>query len=469
MSRESRGDCKMINAKNLLAKLPPTDKDFSKPCPPPQDLVIVVLDDDPTGTQTVHDVLVITQWTVEILTEAFQEPIFYVLTNSRSLSNEEAYNLVGEICRSLARTADELKKQLLIITRGDSTLRGHFLTETQAVVDHLFLKQTLIAFVPAFFEGGRYTIENVHYVQEGDRLIPVSETPFAEDKTFGFNCSNLYEYIIEKDNSIDRTTIFDLSIDEIRADTTDQLLAKILDHKNKKYLNINATDQSDLNKVAKVLTGFPALGNNLLIRSAASLVPSMAGIDLKPALSVDQMSLPAGQGLIVVGSYVPKSTNQLKYLLEHNQLSAHEIDVTLLSGARKNHYIGLCADAISRSMNKGNDCVVFTSRKLQSGQNAEMSLQIVNEVANGINSIISGLKQAPSFLIAKGGITSSDIATKVLNIKKARVMGQLLAGVPVWKPSEHSKFPDMPYIIFPGNVGNEDSLSLAYRKMKMTH
>jgi uncharacterized protein YgbK (DUF1537 family) len=67
-------------------------------------------------------------------------------------------------------------------------------------------------------------------------------------------------------------------------------------------------------------------------------------------------------------------------------------------------------------------------------------------------------------LIAKGGITSSDIATKSLKVKLAMVAGSILPGVPVWKLGEESLFPGMHYVIFPGNVGGDDALSLAVAK-----
>ena len=49
---------------------------------------IIVLDDDPTGVQTVHDVSVYTDWSPESMESGFAEPgnLFFILTNSRSFS-----------------------------------------------------------------------------------------------------------------------------------------------------------------------------------------------------------------------------------------------------------------------------------------------------------------------------------------------------------------------------------------------
>ena len=37
-------------------------------------------------------------------------------------------------------------------------------------------------------------------------------------------------------------------------------------------------------------------------------------------------------------------------------------------------------------------------------------------------------------------------------------MGQIQPGIPVWKLGPESRFPGLPYIIFPGNVGSDDTL-----------
>src|SRR4051794_22199422 len=61
--------------------------------------VVVVLDDDPTGTQTVHDVPVATVWERDVLTQAVREAetLLYVLTNSRALHGPEAAALATRL------------------------------------------------------------------------------------------------------------------------------------------------------------------------------------------------------------------------------------------------------------------------------------------------------------------------------------------------------------------------------------
>ncbi|KAL6586472.1 hypothetical protein OROMI_001460 [Orobanche minor] len=161
---------------------------------------VVVLDDDPTGTQTVHDIYVLTEWTIESLVELFsQKPkCFFILTNSRSLSSEKARALVAEICSNLSAAANIVgNTDYTVVLRGDSTLRGHFPEEADAAISVIGEVDVWII-CPFFLQGGRYTIGDIHYVADSDRLIPAGETEFAKDASFGYKSSNLREWIEEK-------------------------------------------------------------------------------------------------------------------------------------------------------------------------------------------------------------------------------------------------------------------------------
>ena len=80
------------------------------------------------------------------------------------------------------------------------------------------------------------------------------------------------------------------------------------------------------------------------------------------------------------------------------------------------------------------------------------------KISDAVTSVIGKLQVKPNFIVAKGGITSSDVGTKALRVVRAKVMGQIKPGIPVWMTGEESKFPHMPYVIFPGNVGEVATL-----------
>ena len=133
---------------------------------------VVVLDDDPTGTQTVHDVAVLTHWPVDALVEELQHPdsVVYILTNSRAYPAERAREINLEIAAALRAASAITGREVAIVSRSDSTLRGHFATETRALIEGLESPVDGLLVVP-FFPEGVVTIDDVHYVDEGGWLV----------------------------------------------------------------------------------------------------------------------------------------------------------------------------------------------------------------------------------------------------------------------------------------------------------
>ncbi len=433
---------------------------------------IIVLDDDPTGTQTVNDVPVLTNWDVPVLEKEFQKdtPLFFILTNSRSLNERDTTLLHQELAGNLKLASINTNKRFFLVSRSDSTLRGHYPLEPQVLGKELFNKDFLTILIPSFFEGGRYTIGNVHYVEEENQLIPAAQTPFAKDNAFGYTQSNLYDWACEKDPTLARAEIYDLSIDELRRLNADDIAQKIASNIKKKVLIVNACDYEDLKRftiafrIAQKKVPF-----HFIFRTAASIVPVLGNVDRKPVLPGEQISEPGKAGLIMVGSYVPKTTSQLQELLDHSDISAVEITVNkLLDRNIADRELDRISSQISTYLSEGKNVVAYTSRNLKSGTGKNENISIINTISAGVVKIVKNITKKPGYLIAKGGITSSDIATKSLGIKRATIMGQALPGIPVWKSGEESKFPGLPYIIFPGNVGGKKALLELYHKLTQT-
>jgi uncharacterized protein YgbK (DUF1537 family) len=101
------------------------------------------------------------------------------------------------------------------------------------------------------------------------------------------------------------------------------------------------------------------------------------------------------------------------------------------------------------------------------GKDSKSSLKIGQKISKGLIRIIQRIQISPRYVLAKGGITSSDIATRALNVKKANVLGQILPGVPVWKLGAESRFPNLAYIVFPGNVGDDHALVDVVRQLNL--
>ena len=210
---------------------------------------IVVLDDDPTGTQTVHDVPVVTNWALPTIIEEFERetPLFYVLTNSRSLPKTQAINLAREAGTNILEASRRTGRAFEVISRSDSTLRGHFPVEVDALVEVLEMQRAVWLIIPFFEEGGRYTINDIHYVKEARHLIPAAETPFAKDVVFGYAHSDLRRWVEEKTQGrCPAESVQSLSLDEIRKEGPDSIASKLAGCEPGRICVVNAADYRDL-------------------------------------------------------------------------------------------------------------------------------------------------------------------------------------------------------------------------------
>lgn len=431
---------------------------------------IVVLDDDPTGVQTVHDLSVYTDWSVQSIKCGFaeKEKAFYVLTNSRGLSVEQTVNVHTEIAKNVEAVSRETGIDYIIINRSDSTLRGYYPLETEV------LKREIEAcsnkkfdgeiLCPFFKEGGRFTLDNVHYVQYGKMLKPAGKTEFAKDQTFGYKSSNLCNYIEEKTSGkFKAKDVISISLHDLRTGNVDVIRKKLIAVDGFNKIVVNAIDYCDLKVFMTALYQALADGKRFLYRTAASIVKVAAGIDDQPLLSRRKMITKETKngGIIVVGSHTKKTTEQLDNLLTLSNTVGIEFNSNLVLDSDKfqkeiNRVVTLNEEVIE----SGKTAVNYTKRKLLSVKNdsPEQELMRSVKISDGVQSLVGLLKVTPRFVVAKGGITSSDVGTKALKVKKARVLGQIQPGIPVWKTGSESKFPGIPYVIFPGNVGESDTL-----------
>lgn len=431
---------------------------------------LVVLDDDPTGVQTVHDVSVYTDWEEESIRKGFEEKeaMFFILTNSRSFSVEKTTKVHQDIAARVAKVARELGQDFMIISRGDSTLRGHYPLETQLLADDLTKNEGVVIdgeiICPFFPEGGRYTMDNIHYVKEQDNLVPAGMTEFAKDKTFGYKSSDLTEYVEEKtEGKYHKEDCITISLDELNALDVQGIKDKLMSAQNMAKIIVNAVSYADLKVFCAALVLAMKAGKHYMARTAAAFTKVMGRISDQPLLGRAQLEGDTKNGgIVLIGSHVKKTTDQLNCLKElDGQADFMEFQVNTVfeeNGLEKE--VERTVKAAEEKILSGRTVVIYTSRQLLAPENMtpEEKLHISVKISNAVTSIIGKLSVKPKFIIAKGGITSSDVGTKALRVKKARVMGQVKKGIPVWMTGEESKFPGMPYIIFPGNVGEVSTL-----------
>lgn len=455
--------------------------------------MLVVLDDDPTGTQSVADLPVLTRWDIEDFIWAFgqSKPAVYVLTNTRSLDPAEAAARNEEVVRNALAAAggsDGAGLRLGFVSRSDSTLRGHYPLEPDVIAATVLEvsgeKTDGVVLVPAFPDAGRVTIGGVHYMRgtgEGaGTLIPVSETEFAKDATFGFTNSNMAKYVEEKSQgrfAADSVIVLDLNI--IRASTDPQATAKaiadaIAAATDSTPIVADIVTENDLRALSLGLEEAERRGKKLLYRVGPPFGRARIGQEIRTELSAAEAyagNTPSeAGGLIVVGSHVGVTTRQLKALTEqHSAARIVEIDVEkLLSGSADAH-LDQTVDAIVEALH-GGDVIVHTSRLLIKTDSPAESLRIARTVSAAVVAVVNRTLKTfpPRFVIAKGGITSSDVAAHGLEIRHAIVRGPMLPGiVSLWEPVD-GPAKGIPYIVFAGNVGDDQSLADVTRKLSST-
>lgn len=432
---------------------------------------IVVLDDDPTGVQTVHDISVYTDWEKDSIRNGFNEKnsMFFILTNSRGFTVDQTANAHKVIAKNISDVAKEVNKDFIVISRSDSTMRGHYPLETN-ILKNVIEENSNKKFdgeiiMPFFKEGGRYTIDNVHYVKEGEELVPAGMTEFAKDKSFGYKSSNICEWCEEKTNGEYKAKdVVYISLEDIRNLNIDKITEQLKSVQNFNKVVVNAIDYVDAKVFAIALIKAINDGKEFMLRSAAAITKVLGGVSDKPLLTKKELvsSENKNGGIILVGSYVNKTTKQLEELKNCKYpIEFIEFDTSLV--LKENGLKGEVERVVNLAQEKikqGKTVAVYTKRELVviDTNDKDKQLMISVEISDAVTSIIGKLEERPSFIIAKGGITSSDVGTKALRVKKANVMGQIKPGIPVWMTGEESKFNNMPYIIFPGNVGEVTTL-----------
>ena len=431
---------------------------------------IIVVDDDPTGSQTVHSCLLLTRWDVDTLAEACLDssPLFFVLSNTRGMNADRAASVTSEICRNLKQALDRLEAEgrpinPIVVSRSDSTLRGHYPVETDIMSQELgpFDAHFL---VPAFFEGGRITRNSIHYLKVDGKDVPVHETEFARDSVFGYHHSYLPDYVEEKTGGRIRAgDVERFLLEEVRSSSLDRLLTL----EGNRCCAVDSESQKDLNRFADDLNEAASLGKRFLFRSAASLLTALAKLPPQPVKPEEMFQMVRGgkPGAVIVGSHVQKTTQQLNELLKKTGIFPVEIDVQRIADKDENILTEISEKAES-AFAEGKTSVIYTSRKELVFDNQEIRLKFGESVSSLLMDVVRRLPQDIGFLISKGGITSNDVLSTGLALRKSRVLGQILTGCSVVQcPSSHARYPDLPVVIFPGNVGDNTALATVYSRL----
>jgi uncharacterized protein YgbK (DUF1537 family) len=429
---------------------------------------LVVIDDDPTGMQTVQDVKVYMDWSVNTLRKAIasRDPVFFVSVNSRSLSPEKAKDLALEVGKNLRQAVQMQKAEILLASRSDSTLRGHFPYEVDALLEGYGLKPDGMIFAPAFFEAGRYTVDDVHWAEQSGEIVPVDQTEFSRDPMFNYRNGNLKAWIEEKTKGdVKEADILSISLKQLRQQGPEAVSAELLLASNGRPVIVNGAGYEDYDSLCSGIQAAEEKGKVFVYRCSASFIKARGGFKDRALLTQKEMAPLPGPGLIIAGSYVDKTTRQLQHLIQSGLAESIELrtDVIEFEGTGENE-VQQVSREIERKLAAGKTVAVYTSRKLHVTEGRAFS-ESAEQIMKLLCEVVSWIDTCPGYIIAKGGATSIEIAKKALGARETLALGQILPGVPVWRLGPEARWPGIPYVVFPGNVGDDTALLRAVRTL----
>ena len=433
----------------------------------------VVIDDDPTGSQTVNDCLLLLKWDYLTLVKGFESEsnLFFILANTRSLSETDAKLTIEEICKNLKTviSTQAYPEEIIFISRGDSTLRGHNFLEPSVINSSLGPFDATFH-IPAFIEGKRLTINGSHFVDK----TPINETIFSRDKVFGYETSNVKNLLFQKSKSqINSDDIQNLLLSDLEILNTDEnniVFKRLKNLKNNKHVIVDVENYSQLKKFSLIIKKLTK-HKKFLFRTAASFISSISEEKSNTQngtffsdLRIKNNEKGLLPGLVIVGSYVELSTLQLKNLLEISTCDPIELDVfeffriTSSENIQKerNLFKNRFLREIRFSFEKGKTPVLFTSREFMSLDYSEQ-FNFYNSLALFIAELVADLKYEIGYLISKGGITTNVILSNGLNADYVYLEGQILTGISVVSYNLKN-YEKLPIVTHPGNIGNKDSL-----------
>ncbi len=436
-----------------------------------------VLDDDPTGSQAMRGVDVVTVADETAYAAALTRPsaACFALTNTRSMAEPEAAALTARAARGLVAAARG-RGRIQLVSRSDSTLRGHLVAEVTALQEvhreEHGCGYDAVLLVPAFLEAGRLTLSDIQWARgESGDYVPAGQTEFARDRAFGYSSSDLKDFIAEKSGGLTgRDDVASIGLADIRTGGPERVADLLAGLPRGGWVVVNAAAYTDLEAVACGVLLAEDAGRSFLFRTGPSFVRALTGTEPAAPLRDGQLwpgPRPGGNGLIVVGSHVGLTSRQLAVLRGQGGITAVELSVPAILGGQP-AVVTETARQVVAALGQS-DVVLYTSRAVavsrRPGSTGEAdSLAVAREVSAAVaRTVRQAIAGRPAWVLAKGGITAHDVAVHGLGIRRAEVAGQLFPGMisVLWPADAAAEAIGMPYVVFPGNTGDDSTLAQA--------
>jgi len=410
---------------------------------------LAVIDDDPTGSQSASDVTVLLRWTRKSVERSLRDGPAYLLTNSRALAPAAARRAVRSAASAAAGAG-----ATRVIMRGDSTLRAHLLEEYLGWVDAVAGRPVPLLLVPALPSAGRVTVGGIHYLKRDGALIPLQQTDYSRDPRLGYSTSRLADWAEERSGGyFAASRSREVALAALRSSEGVNLARALVEQSAEPAPAVCVPDACDLDDLRLIARGM-SLAEQQGARFAVRCGPALAAV-LGGRLAAGPVSAPPIKGslLVVCGSYVETSTRQIEAVVERFPYSRVEVDVTMLVRSDAGAAMATALAGLMRTFKRSPVAVLTTSRSFAGeARSAGRSMLVAKRLAEVVREIAG----STAMVIGKGGVTSAVVAKHGLRGVTARVKGPLMPGVALWNLRTASQ--TMPFVVFPGNVGEPESL-----------
>jgi uncharacterized protein YgbK (DUF1537 family) len=292
-------------------------------------------------------------------------------------------------------------------------------------------------------------VGGVHYLEISGKRVPVAETEYAEDPEFGFSSAFLPDWVAEVGDGRPSTIV---DLETVRATGSEAITRALLDAPAGGVVIPDATNAADLAVIRDGLLAAEEV-RAVQVRCAASFASMYAGLNSNPVVSI-----PARQGaesvLLVCGSYTSGATDQIRAVIERYDPPVIEVPFssTVEGWSESAAEIGR---ELRESVRDARLVVLMTPRRRQDADDRfDAGSQMMTTIAGAVREVVDHL----TAVVAKGGITSAEVATRGLGARRAHVVGQVDNGIPLWTV----KMPDeqrMPLVVVPGNMGDRDAIN----------
>lgn len=416
-----------------------------------------IIADDFTGANDIGVALATTGVSTKVLLPSLpcdddDFSVGVICTNSRDLGSIEAQDVLETTSNNYQLT----QKQPLLIKKIDSTLRGNVGVEIQALLNTGY-KLIIVAIAAPFAK--RKTLNGLCYVND----IPLSQTEFASDPKSPIHSSRIKDIISSQTN----------------ANTQEYLLT---DHNNEPHehnfirlydsgAKIIVCDAQSHDELFDLYQAANHLNVPSVFVTTGELTYSLVDKNKTSTLTLQTTEKPT---LAIVGSMSEMTLTQSQYLIDHNEATVIDIELTyLLAHDYQNYLKDKSAQAIN-IMKNGENCLIRSCKSVHlrhelhsiATQHHLSQKQLANHVRDCLSTIATLIVTEANHFIGGIILCGGDVAIATAHKLQANSyqIGGMIADCVPWGIINNELTP-FPIFTKAGGFGNPATFSQVIQQL----